>query len=54
MGTHGKTGLERVLIGSVSENVVRRSERAVLVVKGESADLLLNALLKNKEENQTR
>jgi nucleotide-binding universal stress UspA family protein len=46
MGTHGKTGFERFLIGSVSENVVRHSERAVLVVRGESADLLFKALSK--------
>jgi len=43
MGTQGKTGIQRFLIGSVSENVVRHSERAVLVVRGESADLLLKA-----------
>jgi nucleotide-binding universal stress UspA family protein len=46
MGTHGKTGIQRFLIGSVSENVVRHSERAVLVARGESADLLFKALLK--------
>ena len=46
MGTQGKTGIQRFLIGSVSENVVRHSERAVLVVRGESADLVLKALLK--------
>ena len=46
MGTHGKTGTHRFLIGSVSENVVRHSERAVLVARGESADLLFKALLK--------
>ena len=46
IGTQGKTGIQSFLIGSVSENVVRHSERAVLVVKGESADLLLKALLK--------
>ena len=46
MGTHGKTGTQRFLIGSVSENVVRHSEKAVLVARGESADLLFKALLK--------
>ena len=46
MGTHGKTGTQRFLIGSVSDNVVRHSERAVLVARGESADLLFKALLK--------
>ena len=34
MGTHGKTGIQRFLIGSVAENVVRHSKKSVLVVKG--------------------
>jgi nucleotide-binding universal stress UspA family protein len=46
MGTHGKTGIQKILIGSVSENVVQHSEKAVLVVRGEFADLLFKALLK--------
>jgi nucleotide-binding universal stress UspA family protein len=33
MGTHGKTGLDRFLIGSVAENVIRHSKKTVLVVK---------------------
>lgn len=33
MGTHGHTGLSRVLIGSVAERVVRRASRPVLVVR---------------------
>jgi nucleotide-binding universal stress UspA family protein len=32
VGTHGRTGLRRVVLGSVSEEVVRRSDRPVLVV----------------------
>ena len=47
MGTHGKTEIQRFLIGSVAENVVRHSKKAVLVIKGESADLLLSSLLKS-------
>ena len=31
MGTHGKTGLERVILGSVAESVVRTSPVPVLV-----------------------
>jgi nucleotide-binding universal stress UspA family protein len=46
MGTHEKTELQRFLVGSVAENVIRHSRKAVLIIKGESADLLLNALLK--------
>lgn len=33
MGSHGKTGLSRVLLGSVAEHVVRSSSRPVLIVK---------------------
>lgn len=33
MGSHGRTGLEKMLIGSVSERVIGLSECAVLVVK---------------------
>ena len=33
MGTHGRTGLMRLLMGSVAEAVVRRSKCAVLTVK---------------------
>lgn len=33
MGTHGRTGLKHVLIGSVAEKVVRHAPCAVLVVR---------------------
>lgn len=33
MATHGRTGFEHILIGSVAEKVVRHSDRPVLVVK---------------------
>ena len=36
MGTLGKTGLDRFLLGSVAENVVRHSKIPVLVVRGEN------------------
>ena len=49
MGTHEKTELQRFLVGSVAENVIRHSRKAVLIVKGESADLLLNALSKSSD-----
>ena len=32
MGTHGRTGLQRLLLGSVTERVIRRSEAPVVVV----------------------
>ncbi len=37
MGTHGRRGLSRALIGSVAEGVVRRSSIPVLTVHAESA-----------------
>lgn len=33
MGTHGKTGIDRLLLGSVTEKVVRSSETPVLTVR---------------------
>lgn len=33
MGTHGRTGLERLLMGSVAEKVMREARCSVLVVK---------------------
>lgn len=33
LGTHARTGLRRVMLGSVAEEVVRRSRRPVLVAK---------------------
>ena len=38
MGTLGKTGIDRFLLGSVAENVVRHSRKAVLVVRGENIE----------------
>ncbi len=32
MGTHGRTGLPRVLLGSVAEDVIRHAQVPVLVV----------------------
>jgi nucleotide-binding universal stress UspA family protein len=33
VGSHGKSNLEEMLLGSVSEKVVRKSRHPVLVVK---------------------
>lgn len=35
MGTHGRTGIEQVIVGSTAERVVRRSSIPVLTVRGE-------------------
>lgn len=35
MGTHGRTGLDRLLIGSVAEKVVRTAEVPVMTVREE-------------------
>ena len=37
LGTHGRTGLERLLIGSVAERVVRGAPSTVITVKPKSA-----------------
>lgn len=34
MGTHGRTGLQRLLLGSVTDKVVQRSTTPVLTVRG--------------------
>lgn len=36
MGTHGRTGLKRLLMGSVAEAVVRKAHCPVLAIKGPS------------------
>ena len=38
MGTHGRRGPSRILLGSVAEEVVRRAEQPVLTVRGTEAD----------------
>ena len=38
MGTHGRTGLDRYLLGSVTEKVVRISDVPVLTVRESAAD----------------
>ncbi|WP_276302385.1 universal stress protein [Halorussus lipolyticus] len=35
MGTHGRTGLDRYLLGSVTERVVRKADVPVLTVRGD-------------------
>ena len=37
MGTHGRTGVTRWLMGSVAENVLRHAHCPVLIVRGEEA-----------------
>ena len=41
MGTHGITGIERFLLGSVAERVVRHSKRPVIVVRRKTPENLL-------------
>jgi nucleotide-binding universal stress UspA family protein len=38
MGSLGRSGIEKFLLGSVAENVVRHSKKAVLFVRGETAE----------------
>jgi nucleotide-binding universal stress UspA family protein len=35
MGTHGRTGVERYLLGSVAEKVVRMADQPVLTIRGD-------------------
>jgi nucleotide-binding universal stress UspA family protein len=39
MGTHGRTGVSRVVLGSVTERVVRLSPVPVLTVRGEDIEV---------------
>ena len=41
MGSHGRTGLRHVLLGSVAERVVRHAQCPVLVVRSEAANTTL-------------
>ncbi|MEF8816562.1 MAG: universal stress protein [Salinibacter sp.] len=38
LGTHGRRGPSRILLGSVAEEVVRRAEQPVLTVRGDADD----------------
>lgn len=38
LGTHGRRGPSRILLGSVAEEVVRRADRPVLTVRGDEND----------------
>ena len=39
MGTHGRTGMVRLLMGSVAEKVLRLAPCPVLTIKGSAADV---------------
>ena len=39
MGTHGRTGLDHAIIGSVAENVVRKADCSVLTVRQDGHQL---------------
>jgi nucleotide-binding universal stress UspA family protein len=40
MGSHGKTGLSRLLMGSVAEAVVRKAQVPVLIVKANEKEFI--------------
>ncbi len=40
LGSHGKTGLSRLLMGSVAESVVRKAKCPVLIVKAEEKEFI--------------
>jgi nucleotide-binding universal stress UspA family protein len=37
LGSHGRRGFRRAMLGSVAETVVRRAPRSVLIARGESS-----------------
>lgn len=51
LGTHGRTGLSRVLLGSVAEDVIRHSRVPVLTLK---TPILLESDSRNEVEAETR
>ena len=52
LGSHGRTGLERVLMGSVSEKVVREAHCPVLVVRERTYDdVELETVVKAPEDH---
>jgi len=48
MGSHGRTGLARWALGSVTESVLRRTDLSVLAVKAEDREFLLEAPVSGK------
>jgi hypothetical protein len=38
MGTHGRTGIAHLFLGSVAEKVVRTAPSPVLTIRGETRD----------------
>jgi nucleotide-binding universal stress UspA family protein len=53
IASHGRNGLDRVLLGSVAEGVLREAECAVLVVRADGKSLLPAASKARKEEVAT-
>jgi nucleotide-binding universal stress UspA family protein len=54
MASHGRTGLSRLLMGSIAEGVMRRAQCPVLVVKQPSAERDDTESRAEKSESQTR
>ena len=50
MGTHGRKGLSRLLMGSVAEEVLRKAQCPVLVVKDRSPEALERLHLREKAD----
>lgn len=52
MGTHGRTGLDRMIMGSTAERVVRESECPVLTVRNQAPDVVEGAVLADEVEER--
>jgi nucleotide-binding universal stress UspA family protein len=53
MGSHGRTGLKRLVVGSVAEEVMRRAAYPVLIAKAPLAQPNLEAIPGGDEEGQS-
>lgn len=53
MGTHGRTGVRRLLLGSVAEHIVRHADCAVVTIRGPQHADRLNVRLAAVEADPT-
>ena len=54
MGTHGRTGLSRLLMGNTAESVLTKAGSPVIVVEALPGSIVERLQLVRQTENQTR